>query len=697
MSVLGALSLLLGVAQGFADSVPAARLTVIAGTDDTRSIGGALVVIDGARAPAGRTDGAGHWTGAVSAGQRRVRVMTIGYRPVDTVVVVPDEGLVLRLTMAPAIVPLGEVVVTAARREQRLADAVVETELITAADLRQGPADLAAVLADRVGIQLEGGVPAGAGVQLRGFGSRRVLVLLDGQPLVGRVNGNLDLGRLPVSLIERIEIVKGPQSTLYGSDAIGGVVNVITRGGPSSGSRAGLALIGGTQGRAELAADGGWRRGDVATAVEAGAQHLALVPGLASDAATWSRRANAAVRARWDLSDARRLEAGSLAIVERQRYRTGQLFHFGDNVQSAWRVGLHHERGNDRWTATLAGSAFDHLSRASTGAAPASDSGARDRQRLVQGEFQWSGARGPGVVDAGLAVRREWITADRLSSSATGLTGAEPFAQVTLGAGPLLVTPGARISWSDRWGRFVAPRLALLYRPRPEVAIRVSAGRGYRAPDFKELYLEFVNAAAGYAVYGNPALRPEHSTSVSLGAEWALASRYLRASAFNSEYRDFIETGAPDAAGAYTYSNVARGWARGLETEAGTFVGDWRVEGGADWLLTRDLTTGRRLLGRSPFSARATANGPLAGGWTATARGIVTARTPVAADDAGRVTSWRNAYPRLDLRIGRPLPNDLELSAEVANVFDRRLGESWPGYTGRAFTLQLRWQSGGSP
>jgi outer membrane receptor for ferrienterochelin and colicins len=67
---------------------------------------------------------------------------------------------------------------------------------------------------------------------MRGFGSRRVLVLLDGQPLVGRVNGTMDLARIPVAAIERIEIVKGPQSTLYGSDAIGGVINVISKVAP---------------------------------------------------------------------------------------------------------------------------------------------------------------------------------------------------------------------------------------------------------------------------------------------------------------------------------------------------------------------------------------------------------------------------------------------------------------------------------
>ena len=91
--------------------------------------------------------------------------------------------------------------------------------------------------------------------------------------------------------------------------------------------------------------------------------------------------------------------------------------------------------------------------------------------------------------------------------------------------------------------------LVIWRRPLPSLAIRAAAGRGFRAPDFKELYLDFVNSAAGYAVRGNPDLRPERSTSLSLGAEWDGAAVYAHASAFRNTYHDFIEFGAPDATG----------------------------------------------------------------------------------------------------------------------------------------------------
>jgi outer membrane receptor for ferrienterochelin and colicins len=617
----------------------------------------------------------------------RLRVRRLGYAAAWAALPLPGAEAIVRLERLA--VPLAAIVVTAARREQRLADAVVTTELISRAQVeRSGASDVAGVLTQQTGIQLEGGVPSGAGVLLQGLGAQRVLVLLDGQPVAGRVNGNLDLSRLPASLVERIEVVKGPQSTLYGSDALGGVINIVSRS-PAGGRYGHASLVSGSHGRREINAAAGFTSGALVAGADAGLRKRDLAPGVPGSAGTLARRAHLAPRIGWRASATWTLEAGGLAVLERQRYRTGQLYNFSDNLQLNARAGATYRKDDLRLAPVLSWSRFDHLSRRATGPEPVSDSGAVDVQDLVQLEAPLSFGAGGAVVDAGLVLRRDAIRADRVPGGARALHSAEPYAQATWTLGALQLTPGARIAASERWGTVVTPRLAALWRPAPPLALRAAAGRGYRAPDFKELYLEFANPSAGYAVRGNPELRPETATNLTAGVEWVAATWSLRGGIFANRYRDFIETTAQDFSGTFSYANIARGSTRGLELEAGARLGPLSVEGAWSWLHTRDDSTGTPLLGRAAHSGRlaaAAGTGPLRIGSVL----LVTGPAAIAREESGRASQRRGTFARLDLRAALALAGTLELSAGAENLLDREMGQDWPGYTGRQFFVGAR-------
>mgnify|MGYP006197257459 CR=1 FL=1 len=108
--------------------------------------------------------------------------------------------------------------------------------------------------------------------------------------------------------------------------------------------------------------------------------------------------------------------------------------------------------------------------------------------------------------------------------------------------GSLQLVPGARLTWSEEWGAHFTPRLSAMLRPVPSLALRASLGQGYRAPSFKELYMEFLNVGPGfgYVVKGNPRLRPETSTNVTVGAEWSPGRGFLRTQLFGTRFDDFI-------------------------------------------------------------------------------------------------------------------------------------------------------------
>ncbi len=635
----------------------------------------------------GRTDSAGVF--AVTATSAALRVRRLGYTPR---VVMADDGLVLTVALVPLPIALEAVVVTAARREQKLKDAVPETQLLSRRDIEQsGAADVAGAITQSAGIQLEGGVPAGAGVLLQGLGSQRVLVLLDGQPLVGRLNGNLDLSRLPSSMIERIEVVRGPQSTLYGSEAMGGVINVITREPPDARLDLGATVVGGTQGRMEGSVTALGTVGRLGVVLDVGGRNVDLAPGLSGDADTYARRWSAAPKLRWRASGVLALEAGGFILREQQRYRTGQLYHFGDNTETDLRLAAQWRRGAHRLAPTLSYARFDHLSRFSTGPVPASDSGAVDVQERLQAEVVYGGPIPGGLLDAGLVLRREAIRADRVDGAHRTLDGVEAYTQGTWTVRALSLSPGVRFTAHEQWGAAVTPRVAALWRPVPAVAVRASVGAGYRAPDFKELYYDFVNSAAGYAVMGNPALQPERSTNLSLGVEVVGARLYARASAYDNRFRDFIDYTDPDVSGTYTFGNIARGVTRGAEAQVGWAGARARLEVEYAWLDAFDAATREPLLGRAAHSVRVSASGTGLGVRLGTTARL-TGRTPVERDAAG-ATTWRESFLRLDLRMLAPLPWALALTAGVDNLLDRRMGDAWPGFTGRQVFAGLTWRN----
>ncbi|MDR2072074.1 MAG: TonB-dependent receptor [Spirochaetaceae bacterium] len=123
---------------------------------------------------------------------------------------------------------LDDITVTGTRTEKRLKDSPVLTEVITAKEIENSSATTVTEILDDYGLMVSGG-PMGDDIQLQGMGEGRVLYLVDGRRVTGRINQKLDGDTMPLSNVERIEIVRGPQSALYGSDGIGGVVNIITK------------------------------------------------------------------------------------------------------------------------------------------------------------------------------------------------------------------------------------------------------------------------------------------------------------------------------------------------------------------------------------------------------------------------------------------------------------------------------------
>ena len=680
------------------DAGPHAVQGSVAARGSAGPVAGAEVRLEGPVRVRALTDDRGAWRVAgLPAGEYRIEVHHLAYVVGHSTVRIPRNAAgPLDFALEQRALPLDELVVTANRRLQPLADVPVATEVVRIEELRRsGASDLASVLTERTGVQLQGGHPTGAGVMLQGMDSERVLVLVDGQPWVGRMSGTSDLARLPVQAIERVEIVKGPQATLYGSEAMGGVVNVITRRPALSGGwRGGVTLTSGSQDRLDAHARVSGRLGGARVSADLGRRQEDLVPGGSNGGSSGAGVTRRDLHARLAWGDVERVayDVSVLAVDEDQRWSSGQLRHFADNLQGALTAGVSAVVGGHRLTTSAHGSLFDHLARRGTRAEPPPPSaGERQRQWLGELDLAWSWAPDAGpVVDGGLELAYEGIEAETVTGRTRETTTWEPYLQATFEAGPVQLVPGLRLSHSTRWGSHWTPRLALMTRPLPGLALRASAAAGYRAPSFKELWLDFLNSGPGfgYLVRGNTSLEPETSTNLSAGAEWSGARVYARTQLFHNRFRGFIETRAlPDSAGLtmYTYGNIARGVTRGVELEAGWNAEALSAEVGYARLDTRDDGTGEPLLGRPEHSARAAVTTPVFGVRTHVAA-TWTGATPISRDEEG-TTLEREPYLRFDARLARGI-GPVELAFGVDNLFDR-IPRDWPGFAGRRVYLSL--------
>jgi outer membrane receptor for ferrienterochelin and colicins len=690
-------AVILALVASHAAAQEPARLTVHVLDDVLHQGVGARVTVTGADSASAQS-AYGRVVFSLRPGNYSVAVRAIGYRAVTRDVAVRTGDDTLRITLHPTALPLDAVVVTAARREQRLQDTPITTELVTARDIAvTGASDLGSVLVEQTGIELQGGMPTGAGVMLQGIGSERVLVLVDGQPVAGRLSGLLDLSRLPTTMIERVEVVKGPQSTLYGSEAMGGVVNVVTRRPIGSAFSPRASVRAGTQNRLE--ANGGldFQVARMAISADVGRRSVEHTPGRAATAGAMTARLDGSASMRLALRDSLSVSASVLGVDERQRWLSGSMYQIGDNRQFLGRVSSELSLGATRLQPSIGFSSLDHVLRGSLRPQPvAGDTGQRQIQRIGLAGITTSTPLGRHRLDAGVETRYEFIRAARVIGTSRSLWSAEPFSQVELAFGRVTVVPGARLSWNEQWGSNLSPRLAIRAAMTPTITARLSAGTGYRAPDFKELYLAFQNESAQYAVEGNPDLRPEHSQNVTGGLEWAADRFYARTQLYYNQLRDFIETRVVSAPGAplvFRYGNVDNGSTSGADNEAGVVWSRARIEAGYGYLRTRDASTDRELLGRPHHSARVTTT--LSSRFARlSVTQLFTGETPMTRDEAtGAITSSREAFARTDLRVALPQRWGAEPAFGIDNLFDRQPA-MWAAPTARHIYVTLSWNGG---
>ena len=589
-------------------------------------------------------------------------------------------------TRAPVAVE--DIVITVERAPTRASDAAAPVRTVTRAELeRRAVGDLTTVLRDVLGVQVDPVVGSGAGVTLQGLGSDRVLILLDGAPVAGRIGGEFDLTRISPSQIERIEIVEGPQSTLYGSSAIGGVVNLLTRRDLAHGAEVSTQVGSGGQRDARARASAGV--GGVNGSLDMGRRSVDLAPGRAAGAPGGADRWDAMARASGRIGSSV-VDARLLGIQEEQQYLTTSRSgvttgNFNDNWQLDGLVSTT-LGASGRTEVRLHGSYYDHRFIPSTTTARQDGVEEWDRQRTADVEALRRGAFGAHRWLAGAKVEREWLRSDRIEGGSRSAWTGAAYATADWAIAPWLrTTTGVRLTSGETWGTDVAPRVGIVARGPAATYLKLGGARGFRAPSFKELFTDFTNTrGASYTVLGDPGLEPEYSWNASAEIGRTAAGTEVYARAFRNWLRNFIETALVDPPQSiFQYQNVARARTAGLEVGGSVTRGIVTARASHAYLDTEDESTGDPLLGRAAHMTRGGMTvqpGPV----SVTGEVVHTTSTPLSRTAAG--TTYQGAYTRINLSAGVRLGEGARLTLGVDNIADSEpegaatdLGRRWFG------------------
>ena len=606
-----------------------------------------------------------------------------------------------RLELARDPLALDEVVVTASVRARRRSEIALPVERIEAAEIAAaGAASADRLLEELPGVQVTGNAPTGSSLLIRGIGGARVLVLLDGQPVTGTLIENRDLSRMSLAGSDRVEIVKGPLSSLYGSDALGGVVNVITRL-PTSGFRLDARALSGGAGRqeAEATAGGGGR---LRYSVTGGWRQENQVPGLVSGgqdafARVWDGRS----RGRFALTEDWELRAGFTILRERQRWPVGGGFSgFNDNRGVSGWLETRRRAGPGEWSATVFAQDYEHLYRSARGDAPiAGDRSNAQWERLAKATAGYSGTLGDHDFDVGIeGAARSIQSPDKLVEERASDDQLAFFVQDAWRMGATVVSGGARLTRNSRWGSNMAPSLGLTRAFGESLRLRTAVAQGFRAPSFKELGWRYVNLAAGVTVQGHPDLRPERSWSVSASAEWRPAERLLvDAEIYSNRIRNLIELGfignAPNGLLVYSPRNLADAVTQGFELTLHALFGDGDFSVGYAH-LDAHTGSGGRLDRRARHSGRVRATWTVeeVSGLRLDATAHFTGSAPILLTQPDGTTvplGTQERFTAVDLQAALPVADNLELLAGVDNLFDAR-PEGWQGIIERRLRMSVR-------
>jgi outer membrane receptor for ferrienterochelin and colicins len=535
---------------------------------------------------------------------------------------------------------LDDVVVTATRTERKLSNVAIPTTIVSNKVIQlSGSLRLNDILQEQSGILLTSGTGSNAvgggifgnGIQMQGLSPDHTIILIDGEPIIGRQGGVVDLSRFAIGNIQKIEIVKGPSSSLYGSEAMAGVVNIITK--PLQENKIQASARIGSFNTNDLVLSGNYTHKKLGLYIFSnrnssnGYDLNTATPEKTQDAFysytnqvkigyTFSNKTKLIVSARQyyskqnsnyainsptiniggngiindyninpvlfhnflpTIKNQLRLYASSYSFVQNlDSLKNGKVYYKDDFTQTFSRIENHTDVNLSKQHTLTIGAGFTSQ-RVNT---------SRYKQQQQQQALH-------------AFIQHEWLVKNYLT-----------------------IISGLRYDYNNAFTPRLSPKLSISYKPNAKIQVHSSFGAGFKAPDFRQLYLNFTNSAGdGYSIFGAnelsiadlqiqknngliaailPAayqittLKPETSTGFNVGAKIkANTLLTIDVNLFRNDIDNLINY-LPIAinnngTSVFSYVNINRSYTQGAELNLQyQATKNLQVSGGYQFLLTAD-------------------------------------------------------------------------------------------------------------
>ena len=495
------------------------------------------------------------------------------------------------VAIAQVATPIEQLIITASRTPQPLATTLAATSVISREEIEAaGPVTLAEFLQRKAGLEVRstGGAGQPAGVFIRGASSQHTLVLVDGLRLGSATSGSPAFENIPLDMIERIEVVKGPLSGLYGSDAIGGVIQIFTRNLDRSRLQANV----GFGSDSAFAVSTGFTAVENKTTVtlNAGYQQVRARSATNSDSPSYIFNPDRDPYKNSNVSFNISHTLWQGETISFKAWQSRGVVHFDNgpdddarNRQTLSGIGVSSENQiMNGWTSRLNVGRTTDDSKI-TSSFPGTFK-TEQNQAVWINEFKMP----RGSSTAGAEWREERVSSDtnydrkKRTTSSLFAGYLERFGD----AGEQQLDFSLRRDEESQFGRRNTGSVAYGMQLLPALLVYARVGRAFRAPSFNDLY---------YPGFSNPALKPERSEQAEVGTRWT--STLIRASLVRFDHRidDLI---APDFI-SFIPVNIRRARIKGWELTGDTLIASFAVKTSLTSQRPIDADSGRQLRSRA--------------------------------------------------------------------------------------------------